>query len=313
MAKHQHESRSRTAAVGGFIGRARRSWVALEREQRTAGFASMLLFVTMFLPWYSRSAVGVVKGEPVKVDDTLTAFGSFSFVEAAVLLVAVGILWMLFARGEGKAFHLPFGDGNVIFAAGLWICALVFYRQFDKPAADTAQGLATNIGVSWGIFVTFMVGLFLAFSGQRLRVAHVAEPPLPGEVSPSDEPRRSRPDRRRPARAASDDWDDENTAATRVPEPPSGRPRPRGDASQTVVDRRGPTVDETLMADIPEFPPRRTPPARPADTPTPDPPTGPTTVDPATGPTRVVRGGDQLRLDDEGRSDGDGQLRFDGD
>ncbi|MCW3016688.1 MAG: hypothetical protein JWO02_3780, partial [Solirubrobacterales bacterium] len=181
-------SRSRIAATGGFIRRMGRSWRALEREQHTAGAAALALFVTMFLPWYSKSAVGVVKGMPVKVDDNLTAFQEFSFVEAAVLLVAVGILWMLFARGEGRAFHLPGGDGNVIFAAGLWVCLLVFYRQFDKPSPGTAQGLATTVGVSWGIFVTFLTGLFIAFSGQRLRIADLAEPPLPGAVAPSDEP-----------------------------------------------------------------------------------------------------------------------------
>jgi hypothetical protein len=323
------DSPSRAAAAGGVLRRLRRAWRALEREQRTAAFAALALFVTMFLPWYSRSAVGVVKGAPVKVDDTLTAFGSFSFVEAAVLLVAVGVLWMLFARGEGKAFHLPFGDGNVIFAAGLWVCLLVFYRQFDKPSATTTQGLATNIGVSWGIFVTFLVGLFLAFSGQRLRVAHLVEPPLPGDVASSDEPLPR--GRRRPA---------EETAATRAA--PSGRsaasearPRPTPSASHTVVDRRGPGESETLITDVPEFPPRRGGPKPPdggdADRPA-TPPTAPTrivdaeellrsddafpvtpatrrapTPEPAPDPSE-----DATRRQDPPSSDPDGQLRFDG-
>ncbi|MCW2957786.1 MAG: hypothetical protein JWP18_589, partial [Solirubrobacterales bacterium] len=181
---------SRAAATGGFLRRLGRSWRALESEQRTAAAGALALFVTMFLPWYSNSTVGVnTKGMPVKVEDTVTAFGVFSFVEAAVLLVAVGILWMLFARGEGKAFHLPFGDGNVIFAAGLWVCLLVFYRQFDKPDPGTVQGLQTTVGVSWGIFVTFLSGLFIAFSCQRLRSARLAEPPLPCDVAASDEGR----------------------------------------------------------------------------------------------------------------------------
>lgn len=284
-------SRSRVAATGGFIRRLGVSWRALEPEQRTAAAAAMALFVTMFLPWYSKTAVGVVKGMPVKVDDNLTAFQEFSFVEAAVLLVAVGILWMLFARGEGKAFHLPFGDGNVIFAAGLWVCLLVFYRQFDKPSPGSVQGLATTVGVSWGIFVTFLTGLFIAFSGQRLRSARLTEPPLPGHVAPSDAP---------PAggrRAA---------AARRTPERAAGRPRPERDASHTVVDRRGPSVDETLVADVPEYPPRSSPPSPAAD-PSPGP-----AEPPPTAPTRVVGRDDQLRLDDEGRSDPGGQLRFDG-
>ncbi len=234
------------ADARGFARRLGASWRALEGEQRTAGAASAALFVTMFLPWYSKSAVGVVKGMPVKVDDSLTAFGEFSFVEAAVLLVAVGVLWMLFARGQGKAFHLPGGDGNVIFAAGLWVCLLVFYRQFDKPSPGNAEGLVTSIGVSWGIFVTFVTGLFLAFSGQRLRSAHLAEPPLPGSVAPSDAPLPA--GRRRPA------------AAQR---PPERRPRPGRENAPTRVDGRQPSTDETLVTDVPEYPGTRPPAGEP--------------------------------------------------
>ena len=279
--------------AGGFARRLGSCWRALEGEQRTAAAASAALFVTMFLPWYSKSAVGVVKGMPVKVDDSLTAFGAFSFVEAAVLLVAVGVLWMLFARGQGKAFHLPGGDGNVIFAAGLWVCLLVFYRQFDKPSPGSAEGLATSIGVSWGIFVTFVTGLFLAFSGQRLRSAHLAEPPLPGSVAPSDAP--LPPGRRRPA------------AAQRRPD---RRPRPGRESSQTSVDSRRTSSDETLVADVPEYPGRR-------PTPVDEPPTTrvPAAPSPAAespgAPTRAQRREEQLRLDEEPPTEVDRQLRFD--
>lgn len=292
MSQPADRPRSRAAATGGLLRRAGASLRALEPEQRTAGAGATALFVTMFLPWYSNSTVGVnPKGMPVKVEDSVTAFGVFSFVEAAVLLVAAGILWMLFARGEGKAFHLPFGDGNVIFGAGLWVCLLVFYRQFDKPTPETGEGLQTTVGVSWGIFVTFLVGLFIAFSGQRLRSARLAEPPLPGDVGSSDGPLPR--GRRRPVDERSDpergtERTVRDSGSVRGDSDP--RPRPSRDVFPTVVDRRGPTVDETLVADVPEFP--RAP---GASSPVKEPPA----ADPPTGPTRVRREGpDQLRLDD---------------
>ena len=37
-----------------------------------------------------------------------------------MLLVAVGVLVLLFVRAEGSAFHVPGGDGGVITAAGIW-------------------------------------------------------------------------------------------------------------------------------------------------------------------------------------------------
>ena len=50
----------------------------------------------------------------------VSTFGPFSFVEAAEILVALGVLALLRARALGKRFHLPFGDGTVIAAAGIW-------------------------------------------------------------------------------------------------------------------------------------------------------------------------------------------------
>jgi hypothetical protein len=171
--------------VGGAIRRAVLAWRELAPDQRLAAGAALALFVTMFLPWYSKSAVGVRRGLPVKVQDSLNAFQAFSFVEAAVLLVAAGVLYLLFARGDGQAFHLPGGDGTVILAAGIWVCALVFYRQLDKPDAGAIAGISTTVGVQWGIFVTFLAGLALAAAGQRVRAAHHTEPPLPGDVEPT--------------------------------------------------------------------------------------------------------------------------------
>ena len=54
---------------------------------------------------------------------SLSAFQAFSFVEAAVLLVSAGVLTMLFARAEGRAFQLPGGDGAIVMVAGGWTAA----------------------------------------------------------------------------------------------------------------------------------------------------------------------------------------------
>ena len=283
------------ADAGSFARRLGASWRALEGEQRTAAAASAALFVTMFLPWYSQTVVGNNPrgGRQTPDNASLTAWGAFSFVEAAVLLVAIGVLWMLFARGQGKAFHLPGGDGNVIFAAGLWVCLLVFYRQFDKPLPEAGASVAVTVGVSWGIFVTFVAGLFLAFSGQRLRSAHLAEPPLPGSVAPSDAPLPR--GRRRPA------------AAQR---PPERRPRPERQDSQTVADSRRTSSDETLVADVPEYSGSRpTPVDEPPTTRVPAAPS--LSPEPLDAPTRAQRREEQLRLDEGPPTEVDRQLRFD--
>ena len=159
-----------------------RAWRALPHESRLAAFASLALFVTLFLPWYQVTLIARVKSATLQsASATITGWGAFSFVEAAVLLVAAGVLTLLFQRAEGRAFHLPGGDGGVILAAGLWTCVLVVWRIFDKQGATTNGPSATSSGVEWGIFIALAAAAFLAYSGSRIRAAHRPEPPLPGE------------------------------------------------------------------------------------------------------------------------------------
>jgi hypothetical protein len=171
--------------VGSGTGRVVRAWRALPHESRLAAFASGALFVALFLPWYQVTLIARAKSAALQsASATITGWGAFSFVEAAVLLVAAGVVTLLFQRAEGRAFHLPGGDGGVITAAGLWTCLLIVWRIFDKQGAITRGPSATTSGIEWGIFVALAAAAFLAYSGSRIRAAHRPEPPLPGTDAP---------------------------------------------------------------------------------------------------------------------------------
>ena len=153
------------------------AWRALTPEQRLAGGAAGALFVTMFLPWYQQNAVvSAAKTAPL-VSRNLNAFQVFSFVEAAVLLVAVAVLYLLFARGERRSFQLPGGDGSVVFAAGIWTALLLVLRLFDKPGISS-HGVAANVGIQWGIFFALAAAGLMTVAGSRMRASARSEPPL---------------------------------------------------------------------------------------------------------------------------------------
>jgi len=92
------------------------AWRAWNFEQRMAAVGAVLLVVS--------------------------TFGPFSFVEVAQILVAGGVLWLLRARAERKEFHLPFGDGTVVMAAGVWAGLLIAVRLFDRPLGQNMLALA---------------------------------------------------------------------------------------------------------------------------------------------------------------------------
>jgi hypothetical protein len=197
-----------------------RAWRALGPDQRLALGAAVALLFTMLLPWYQQN--GVVSGgagsrQPHLLSGNLNAFQVFSFVEAAVLVVALAVAYMLFARAEGREFQLPGGDGTVVLAAGLWTALLLIYRLFDKPGISS-HGVAANVGVQWGIFFALAAAGLMAYAGSRMRHAeHAAQRPghargpRPGDRPSGRSDRRddrvapAREDAERPARAPAPD------------------------------------------------------------------------------------------------------------
>ena len=91
-------------------------WRAWNAEQRVAAIGAVLLIVS--------------------------TLGPFSWVELAMLLVGIAVLLLLRRRAEGRPFHLPFGDGIVIAAAGAWSALLILIRLFDRPLGQGMLALA---------------------------------------------------------------------------------------------------------------------------------------------------------------------------
>jgi amino acid transporter len=172
----------------GVLGRIGRDWRALTSEQRLAAIAALLLLLSMLLPWYEQT---IVTNKGIE-HDSMSAFGVYSFIEAAIFVVVVGVLALMWARAERKEFHLPGGDGTIVMGAGLWVMFLIFFRQLDKPNGRKEGLVQTSVGVQWGIFIAFLLGALLAYTGYRLRAAHLPEPvedeePPPRAQEPPDD------------------------------------------------------------------------------------------------------------------------------
>jgi hypothetical protein len=115
-------------------------WRRLNFEQRVAAVGALLLIVS--------------------------TFGPFSFVEAAIVLVALAVLLLLYRRAQGRDFHVPFGDGVTIAAAGTWAGVLIVVRLFDRPLGQNLLAL--------------VCAAILMLAGLRERAKHPADDLPPG-------------------------------------------------------------------------------------------------------------------------------------
>ncbi len=165
----------------------------------------------------------------------VSTIGPFSWVELAELVVAGGVLALLLARAERKEFHLPFGDGTVIAAAGVWSGALIVARLFDRPLGQNLLALACA------------AVLFLA--GARERAKHPPDDlvPAPGEAPPDPgaPPRRESAARRR-REAATDPTLQAETEPLPPPEYEPYRPEP-GEQLHLAPDSERPDPDPPAL------------------------------------------------------------------
>jgi len=162
--------RGARSTPGPFV-RAWRAFRALSSDQRLCGLAALCLFVTMFFPWYDVAGIG-----PKDSTATQSAFGAFSVIEANVLIFSLGVLALLFARGEQRPLRMPGGDGTVIFGAGVWLVVVIAYRMFDKQGTSSVGGhVAITTSLDWGIFLALLASIWLAFTGRALRRSQRAD------------------------------------------------------------------------------------------------------------------------------------------
>jgi hypothetical protein len=116
VARISDRVRGLPAASVAFARDLPRAWRLLGPEQRVAAAGSVLLIVS--------------------------TFGPFTFVELAEIATALGVLMLLKRRADGARFHLPFGDGTAIAAAGVWVGLLILVRLFDRSLGLNLLALA---------------------------------------------------------------------------------------------------------------------------------------------------------------------------
>ena len=95
--------------VAAIARRLTRVWRALSSERRLAGFAAIGLFATLFLPWYQETVIARGVTSLRSLSESLTGWGAFSFVEAAVLIVAAGVLLLLSSAPKARPSTSPAG------------------------------------------------------------------------------------------------------------------------------------------------------------------------------------------------------------
>ena len=188
-------------------GSVRETWRRLNIEQRVAAVGALLLVVSTF-------------------------GGAFSFVEVAEIVTGVAVLALLKMRADRKEFHLPFGDGTAIMAAGLWTGVLIAVRLLDRPLGQTVLALAC--------------ATILTAAGARERAKRPAD-----DLPPRPAAERAAPGARRPIQPADRSGPTDSDPTVRLPL--GARPGQPHDGDRTRKIQGDEDLTELVAEDPPPF------------------------------------------------------------
>jgi hypothetical protein len=151
-----------------MLDRLRAALHALRPDQRRVVFSAAAVLGSLLLPWYTKTTVAATPTLQTTTQHKLAILVP-SLVEASIMLVAVGVIGLMLARGMAGRFFLPVPDRLLVMAAGGWTFLLVFYRFVDQPHGVTRDRITTGYELSWGIFFGLIAAGLLFSSGWLMR------------------------------------------------------------------------------------------------------------------------------------------------
>jgi hypothetical protein len=155
------------AAAGHWISDPVRRFGRLKADQRLAFIGAALILVSLPLPWWR---------SPTNDNLVLTGLGSFSAIEAALVLTAAAVLFLLFKTGGGYLFPRPLREWSLLLTAGIWAALIIGFRIIDRPDF-TLGGADEPYEVHYGILIALGGAALIGAAGLRRRSD---EPPPEG-------------------------------------------------------------------------------------------------------------------------------------
>lgn len=118
------------------------------------GIGGILLFVSLFLPWYGFSA----GAGAVVVGDSWSAWTALGGIDWLLFIIAAIAIVTTVLTALGRSISLPITLSAITAALGIVALALIVFRIIDNPAPGVASDF---ISMRWGIFVALVAAAVL--------------------------------------------------------------------------------------------------------------------------------------------------------
>jgi hypothetical protein len=135
-----------------------RAVAGLRPSERLAALGALGCAASTLLPWYRAPVDNLGK----------TAWGSFGFALAALLITVAAALALLLQSGRGRRPPTPLHEGTLLALAGIWSGVIIGYMALDRPTFALGD-FHQEYDLAFGMFVALASAALLTVSGLRIR------------------------------------------------------------------------------------------------------------------------------------------------
>jgi hypothetical protein len=194
----------------------------LRLGERIAGGCAVLLFIDLFLNWYSANLTGAQQAiaDRLGADTTVSAWQAFDWVDLLMLLTIIVVLaWVALAATQ-RTVALPITASTIAAALCAFTTLVVLYRIINQPGPNDLVnveygaylGLLLLLGMTYGTYAAMRdEGATFGEAGERIRAAvesrtepappRTTAAPSPPPAEPAPPPAQAPPPRGEPPAA----------------------------------------------------------------------------------------------------------------
>jgi len=147
--------------------------------QRIAAIAGGLLFIDLWMHWYSVNFSGAQQSfaDKLGISTSASAWTAFSMTDILIAIACIVAISGAVCAAMNVAWPLPIGWAQLASLTGGIITLLILYRIVNQPGPNKL------INVEWGAYIGFLLSAGMAYGAWRASTedvattAHAAPPP----------------------------------------------------------------------------------------------------------------------------------------
>jgi hypothetical protein len=139
----------------------------LSTGEKVAGVSAVLLFIFMFLDWFTVEVSGGSGVFTASASAGGSAWDALDFIPVILMIAIIAAIGVAALRLTDSVFEPPISANSVVAVLGGISVLLILFRIVDTPGGGSVPGLSVDVSPAIGIFLGLIAAAGITYGGYR--------------------------------------------------------------------------------------------------------------------------------------------------